>query len=171
MKSLSAIVAAAFLILTVADMTAVVIVDFSGGGFLDLLFIYVLHFVLITLAVIFAAISALVSPHAPLTRVAFCGLTLLFGLFGLLVAPLFLLNYCLAPGDDVSFSLDMCMVIVAILNFLPIWLARRAALLYGAYGLVIALCLADAFLTSRVLDRGFLIGFPPPSTTPPPEHC
>jgi hypothetical protein len=166
MKSLSSIVAAAFLALTVVDVTALLVLLYMGCGFLVLLLIYELHFVLIALTVIFAAISAVVTPQARVTRAVFCGLTLLFGLFGLVVAPLFLVDYDLVRRDYVSYSFAICMAGIAILNVLPSVLARKAALLYGTYGLVIALCLADFYLTLLVIGRGFRIGFPPPDTTP-----
>jgi hypothetical protein len=50
--------------------------------------IYWLHLLFIMLMVIYAAVSAVVSPQAPLTRALFCGLTLLIDLFNLLGASL-----------------------------------------------------------------------------------
>jgi hypothetical protein len=169
MKSLSAIVAAAFLVLTLADAIALLVLRYIGADLADLLLICELHFVLIPLTVIFAASSAVASPQAPLTRAVFCGLTFLVGLFSLLVAPQFLVvgpqflvDYGLVGRDYVSYWLAICVAGIAILNVLPSVLARRAALLYGAYGLVIALCLANLYLTFLVGDRAFLIGFQPP---------
>lgn len=167
MKSLSAIVAGAFLALTVAVMIALLVGSFFGFG-VELNEIYWLHPVLITLTVIFAAISAVVSPQASLTRAVFCGLTLLIGLFSLLGALRSLAYVEHGPADVVSqfgqpdylsFSLAICMAGIAILNVLPTALARRSALLYSAYGLVIALWLADFWLTVDVEGRIFLMSF------------
>ena len=182
MRSLSAIVAAAFLVLTVADAIALLVHRYIGPDLMDLLIICELHFVFIVFTVIFVAISAAASPQAPLTRAVFCGLTLLVGLFSMLIAPQFLVvgpeflvDYGLVQRDYVSYWLAICVAGIAILSVLPSALARHAALLYGAYGLVIALSLADLYLTFLVGDRAFLIGFQPPDgdvlngTVAPPQ--
>jgi hypothetical protein len=94
-KSLIAYVAAALLVLTMVeqspwsslDILAAIITpvrNYAEG----LLFRY---FLLITLTVICAVITAVASPRASLTRAVFCGLSMVFGLFGLLKAPQFLL--------------------------------------------------------------------------------
>jgi hypothetical protein len=162
LKSLSAIVAAAYLTLTVAITIALFI---FGVGVDE---IYWPHPVFIMLTVIYAAVSGVVSPQAPLTRAVFCGLTLLIGLFSLLGAILSLTAVEYGPADVVGqfgqpdyvvFSLAICMAGIAILNVLPSALARRSALLYGAYGLVIALWLADVCLTVVVEGRIFLMSF------------
>jgi uncharacterized MAPEG superfamily protein len=54
-------------------LTAAVIVLFVFGVEVDN--IYWLHLLFIMLMVIYAAVSAVVSPQAPLTRALFCGLT------------------------------------------------------------------------------------------------
>lgn len=161
-KSLSAIVAAAYLTLTVAITIALFI---FGVGVDD---IYWPHPGFIMLMVIYASVSGVVSPQAPLTRAVFCGLTLLISLFSLLGAVLSLAVVEHGPADVVGqfgrpdyvlFWLAICMAGIAILNVLPSALARRPALLYGAYGLVIALWLADLCLTVVVEGRIFLMSF------------
>ncbi|HEY2527726.1 MAG TPA: hypothetical protein VGJ20_07195 [Xanthobacteraceae bacterium] len=160
MKSLIAIVATAFLVLTVVDVAALVVVGYIGGNYIParqyselLLFLYA---ALIALTVIFAVISAVVSPQVPLTRVVFCGLTALFGLFGLLKAPQFLVGPL--PRDYVSYSLALFMAGIAIPSVLTIAWVRNNALLYCAYGLIVALCLINFRLDYQIVMRGILSG-------------
>jgi hypothetical protein len=157
-KSLIAYVAAALLVLTVVEVVALVVVGYIGDNYYPvrnyaegLLF---LHFPLITLTVIAAVISAVASPRASLTRAVFCGLTVLFGLFGLLKASQFLP----VPPDYVSYALAIFMAGIAIPNVLTIARAHHAALLYGAYGLVTALFLINFRLDYVIIVRGILRG-------------
>ena len=80
-----------------------------------------------------------------------------------------------ADGHRQQSPVAICVAGIAILSVLPSALARHAALLYGVYGLVIALSVTDLYLTFLVGDRAFLIGFQPPDgdvlngTVAPPQ--
>jgi hypothetical protein len=162
MKPLSATVAAAFLVLIVVVVIAFIVVAYVGADHYRLRYyaepLMLLYFLFLVLAAIFAVVSAIKSPQAPLTRAVFCGLSFLFGLFGLYLAPQFLSVGGPVASDYVSYSLALFMTGIAFPSVLTIALARNKALLYCAYGLVVALCLINFRLDYQIVVRGILSG-------------